>query len=74
MNFISQSFGNLTSGGKIYIFFQLFYLACGIFFLYVQWQILLELRSRNNPYTNKNEDNDFTYSSDLENTNRDRRH
>ena len=74
MNFISQSLQNLTSGGKIYIFFQLIYLLCGVFFLYVQWQILLELRFRNNPYTNKNEDNDFTYSSELEPANRNRRH
>lgn len=69
MDFIGQSLGNLTSGGKIYVLFQMIYLACFMFFLYVQWQILLELQRRNNPYTNKNEDNDFTYSNDLEHTN-----
>lgn len=74
MNFISQSLNNLTSGGKIYLFFQFIYLICGLFFLYVQWQILLELKYRNHRYDNKNESNDFTYSNDLENYDRNRNH
>jgi len=46
MNFISQEWGNLTTGGKIYIAFQTLYLVAGAFFLYVQWQILKELKNR----------------------------
>lgn len=44
MNFLSQALSNLTSGGKLYIFFQLIYLSGALFFTYVQWQILQELK------------------------------
>lgn len=72
MNFISQSLGNLTSGGKIYILFQLIYLLCGCFFLYVQWQILLELRSRNNEYhcTHEKDNTDYSVSYEKRNDRR----
>lgn len=46
INFISQSFSNLTSGGKIYIFFQCVYLLGALFFTYVQVQLLRELRKK----------------------------
>ena len=76
MNFISQTLSNLTSGGKLYIFFQLIYLVCGVFFLYVQWQILIELKRRNIPYNNNHGREDYTYSHDLEyrSKSRDKRH
>lgn len=48
MNFISQSLSNLTSGGKLYIFFQVIYLVGALFFTYVQVQILKELKKPNN--------------------------
>ncbi len=48
MNFISQSLSNLTSGGKLYIFFQIIYLVGALFFTYVQVQILKELKKPNN--------------------------
>lgn len=44
MNFISQSLSNLTTGGKLYIVFQLIYLIGAIFFTYVQFKILKALR------------------------------
>ena len=43
MNFLSQALSNLTSGGKLYIFFQLIYITGALFFTYVQWQILNQL-------------------------------
>jgi hypothetical protein len=46
MNFISQTLSKLTSGGKLYIGFQLFYLAGALFFTYVQLQILQQLRQK----------------------------
>ena len=70
MNFISQGLADLTTGGKIYILFQFIYILCGCFFLYVQWQILKELKKRNSSYTKKYEDRDFTYHDDLEFRNR----
>jgi len=45
MNFISQTLSNLTSGGKLYIFFQIIYLTGALFFTYVQFQILNALRN-----------------------------
>jgi len=44
MNFISQTLSNLTSGGKLYIFFQIIYLIGALFFTYVQIQILNALK------------------------------
>lgn len=44
MNFISQSLSNLTSGGKLYVLFQIVYLLGAIFFTYVQVQILKTLK------------------------------
>lgn len=44
MNFISQSLSNLTSGGKLYVLFQIVYLLGAIFFTYVQVQILKALK------------------------------
>ena len=55
MNFISQTLSNLTSGGKIYIIFQIIYIFFGAFFLYVQWQILKELKRREAEYNMSNE-------------------
>jgi hypothetical protein len=46
MNFISQTLSNLTSGGKLYIGFQLFYLVGALFFTYVQLQILQQLKQK----------------------------
>lgn len=47
MNFISQSLMSLTSGGKIYIAFQIIYILCGIFFMWVQISLLKELKILN---------------------------
>lgn len=55
MNFISQNLNNLTSGGKLYVFFQILYLAGALFFTYVQVQILKELKKSNNCCCEKNE-------------------
>lgn len=48
MNFISQTLSNLTSGGKLYVFFQIIYLSGALFFTYVQWQILQTLKTIQN--------------------------
>jgi hypothetical protein len=37
---------NLTTGAKIYIGFQLVYLALGLFYTYVQVQILKNLKNK----------------------------
>jgi hypothetical protein len=66
MSFINDIQDKLTLGDKIYVAFQLVYLLCVVLILYIQWHILLELKKKENPYNEKNEDNDFTYSSDLE--------
>lgn len=47
MNFISQNIMSLTSGGKIYIAFQIIYILCGIFFMWVQISLLKELKTLN---------------------------
>lgn len=47
MNFISQNIMSLTSGGKIYIVFQIIYILCGIFFMWVQISLLKELKTLN---------------------------
>ena len=39
INFISQSLGTLTSGGKIYIGFQIFYLIAGLYAIYTLMRI-----------------------------------
>lgn len=44
MNIISLS--ELTTGARIYIGFQLVYLLLGLFYTYVQVQILKELRKK----------------------------
>lgn len=46
INFISQSLKNLTFGAKIYILFQCIYLIGALFFTYVQFQLLQELRKK----------------------------
>jgi len=47
MNFISQYLSGLTSGGKLYLAFQIVYILCGIVFLYVQISIMKELKILN---------------------------
>lgn len=35
MNFISETLANLSSGGKLYVVFQLLYITMGLFALYI---------------------------------------
>jgi len=57
MNFISENIENLSSGGRIYVIFQLIYLLVGVFFFYVQVRILRELKkARKMRYNNRHED------------------
>ena len=44
VNFIGQYLSNLTSAGKLYLAIQVFYILCGIYFLYVQSELLRELK------------------------------
>ncbi len=40
MNFISQKISELTTGGVIYIAFQVVYLTLGIFFMFTIWRLV----------------------------------
>jgi group I intron endonuclease len=48
LNTLSPNGYNLTSGGKLYVFFQIIYLSGALFFTYVQWQILQTLKTIQN--------------------------
>jgi len=55
MNFISQHLGQLTSGGKIYITFQIFYIFIGIYGILVLKKLTKELKQFNENIRKKND-------------------
>ena len=54
MNFISQNIGQLTSGGKIYIAFQFFYIIIAIYGIIVLKRLTKEIKNFNENFKNKN--------------------